>query len=340
MDKKQFCVIMPCYNSELWVKDAIKSVTDQTYPGWKLILINDGSVDSTLDILNENAKSDDRIQVISKENGGYVSAVNLGLNYISGDYFLFLGSDDSLDVNLFENLNAAIEQLDFDPDCIGFRTLKKIDGVIGEKDIFTDFSGVEFENSTTLKRYEDKNPAHAKIFSTRDTSKCFKTELLGKLRYLGKYGIDADGIFSMMFCHRAKSFLSVPCVGYYWTLRSDSVSSSYSIPKNMDRIKNWCIFFEELSELNNDEITRTELFYFNYAADILFKSIKLSMNNRRFVKDAARRMIKVAGEIYPGCNLSALKFFANMPVTYVVLRKVKDKIKKLRKRALKYTQRM
>ena len=64
---------MPCYNSELWVKNALDSIKNQTYPHWELIVVNDGSKDNTPDILNEYAESDERIKVFSKENGGYVS---------------------------------------------------------------------------------------------------------------------------------------------------------------------------------------------------------------------------------------------------------------------------
>lgn len=79
-----FSVIMPCYNSEDYVRNALDSVVNQTYKNWELIAVNDGSTDHTLEILNEYASADQRVKVFSKENGGYTSAVNFGLEKVGG----------------------------------------------------------------------------------------------------------------------------------------------------------------------------------------------------------------------------------------------------------------
>ena len=99
-----FSIIMPCYNSEKYVDNAVQSIIGQTYDNWELIAINDGSTDRTPEILNNYAEKDARIKVISKDNGGYCSAVNMGLDYVCGTYFLFMGSDDGL-------LESALESI-------------------------------------------------------------------------------------------------------------------------------------------------------------------------------------------------------------------------------------
>ena len=65
----KFSVIMPCYNSEQYVKKAIDSILNQTYGNWELIAVNDGSADSTPEILAEASLKDSRIKVFTKENG-------------------------------------------------------------------------------------------------------------------------------------------------------------------------------------------------------------------------------------------------------------------------------
>ena len=102
--KPFFSIIMPCYNSESYVDSAVQSIIGQTYDNWELIAINDGSTDRTPEILNNYAEKDARIRVLSKDNGGYCSAVNMGLDYVSGTYFMFIGSDDGLSKSALESI--------------------------------------------------------------------------------------------------------------------------------------------------------------------------------------------------------------------------------------------
>ncbi|MBQ8427758.1 MAG: glycosyltransferase family 2 protein [Clostridia bacterium] len=289
MDKPiTFSVIMPCYNSAAYVKNAIDSIKNQTYPHWELIAVNDGSKDETPEILHAYAKEDDRIKVFEKENGGYVSAVNLGLGHISGDYFLFLGSDDTLNVDLFEILFRHLSPLNALPDGIAFRAIKIKDGVFFERDTFSDFDTVAYESNITFKAFCEKHPKHAEIFSCRDTSKCFKTQKLNDLRYFGKYGIDADGIFSSLFYHTCQSFISIPYDGYLWTIRNDSLSSSTSLVKELDRIDNWKLFFERLDEMSlGANITIEALSHISLQCFLLIslcKGFKNAIKYRRFIR--------------------------------------------------------
>lgn len=87
-------IIMPAYNAEQYIHEAIRSVFDQTYPHWQLIIINDGSTDST-----ENrvlAFHDDRITYCRQDNRGVSAARNVGLANAQGEYFCFLDADDAM----------------------------------------------------------------------------------------------------------------------------------------------------------------------------------------------------------------------------------------------------
>lgn len=255
-----FSLIMPCYNSEDYIRDAVDSVRSQTFQNWELIAVNDGSTDSTLEILEQYASEDPRIRIFSKPNGGYCSAINYGLDRVSGEYFLFMGSDDRLSSELFASIHAAMNQTHWD--MVGFRTLRFVDGVTEGVDADTDFDSCVSVDRTTIAQFEVAYPKHARIFFVRDTSKCYRTALLGDLRYFGKYGFDADGIFSMLFSHRAKSFLSVPVDGYYWTLRKDSLSGKPTTAAiDRDRLENWAKFYDRIAQYNPADITATERSY-------------------------------------------------------------------------------
>ena len=266
--KPVFSVIMPCYNSESYVKNAVDSVINQKYTNWELIAINDGSSDNTLAILDEYAKYDQRIKVYTKENGGYATAVNYGLERINGDYLLMMGSDDTLSEQLFFEIVDSIDNKF--PDMIGFRTIRVVDGLNNGLDSYTRFDEYIYKENTSIREFEADYPNEAGIFAVRDTSKIYKKELLGDLRYFGKYGYDADGIFSMLFSHKSHSFCIVPIDGYYWTLRSDSVSAKTSLEIDLDRLNDWKLFYKSVFELEASELTKKEKQYIQYYYMIIY----------------------------------------------------------------------
>ena len=261
-DKKPlFSIIMPCYNSEDYVDRAIQSCINQTFNDWELIIINDGSKDNTLNIINSYVSQDSRIAVFSKENGGYVSAVNYGLDRIKGKYFMLLGSDDEISLTLFADIYNYI-QYEEQPDLIGFRTLIKNDDASTSVDKYSNFTTIARGYNSDVKSFSLQYPEQSNIFFTRDTSKLYKTALLGSLRYFGKSGMDADGIFSMMFSHKASSFLCVPVLGYIWYLRSESLSGrKKDYPTQIDRIENWIKFGNEIINMEPSLITGQEKYY-------------------------------------------------------------------------------
>lgn len=105
MNSKIVSVIMPVYNTEQYVREAIQSVLEQTYINWELILVNDGSTDDSLKICLEYQLMDKRIRVIDLPHGGVSRARNAGLKAVSnGEYVSFLDSDDTWERTFLEEL--------------------------------------------------------------------------------------------------------------------------------------------------------------------------------------------------------------------------------------------
>ena len=88
-------VIVPVYKVEKYLHRCVQSILNHSYKNWEAIFVNDGSTDSSLTILQEYAKKDDRIRIIDKKNGGPSSARNAGLDALQTDFFAFADSDDS-----------------------------------------------------------------------------------------------------------------------------------------------------------------------------------------------------------------------------------------------------
>jgi len=87
-------IIIPAYNAERFIAETIDSVISQDYPDWELLIVNDGSTDSTKSIIDTYAKRDERITTIHKTNSGVSDSRNTGIKHAKGDYIFFLDADD------------------------------------------------------------------------------------------------------------------------------------------------------------------------------------------------------------------------------------------------------
>ena len=101
-------IIIPIYNAEKYIERCIESIQKQTYSNLDIILVNDGSTDSSALICDKYANTDKRIQVIHKENKGAYEARNTGLKLAKGEYIAFVDSDDHIHPDMISSLYQAI----------------------------------------------------------------------------------------------------------------------------------------------------------------------------------------------------------------------------------------
>ena len=122
MEKDIISIIVPIYNSELYIEECIKSLINQTYNNIEIILVNDCSIDKSIDICNEYKKTDDRIQIINnEENMGVSFSRNKGLDIASGSYVMFLDSDDYFDSDYIERMYNSVIKNKCEMGVSGFR---------------------------------------------------------------------------------------------------------------------------------------------------------------------------------------------------------------------------
>ena len=100
-------VIVPVYNVETYLEECVNSIINQTYSEIEIILVDDGSTDSSGTICDLISQRDDRVRVVRKQNGGLSSARNAGIEIAKGDYFLFVDSDDIIANTMIEGLTTA-----------------------------------------------------------------------------------------------------------------------------------------------------------------------------------------------------------------------------------------
>ncbi len=121
----RFSIIVPVYNAAGFLSATVDTVLSQTFADWELLLIDDGSTDGETGALCDRiAESDARIRSFHKPNGGAGDARNFGIDRASGEYLVFLDSDDFFEPQALEVLQKAVSDSGADVCCFGFTILR------------------------------------------------------------------------------------------------------------------------------------------------------------------------------------------------------------------------
>ncbi len=128
MNNELISIIVPIYNTEKYLHECLDSILNQSYINFEVLLINDGSTDSSGTICQEYVERDSRFRYFEKDNGGVASARNLGLERSEGTYITFIDSDDWVEFKYLEVLYTALKENDTD---VAISTYKRFaqDGV-------------------------------------------------------------------------------------------------------------------------------------------------------------------------------------------------------------------
>ena len=105
----KFSIIIPVYGVEKYIDKCLKSVLDQSYKNYEVIVVNDGSPDNSQEIIDKYVELDNRFKTYSKKNGGLSDARNFGVQYATGDYIIFIDSDDYIEEDLLLNVSKCAE---------------------------------------------------------------------------------------------------------------------------------------------------------------------------------------------------------------------------------------
>ena len=120
-----FSIIIPVYNVAGYLEKSISSIKNQSFSDFECILIDDGSTDNSPTICDELVKNDSRFHVIHKKNEGVAVARNIGIEKSSGEYILFLDSDDTFELNLLENIFNETKKEFYDIVVFGYKRIRE-----------------------------------------------------------------------------------------------------------------------------------------------------------------------------------------------------------------------
>ncbi len=226
-----FSIIMPVYNSERYIKEAIESVLNQNFNDFELIVIDDGSRDKSLDIINTLASHDSRIKVlINQEQKGVSFSRNRGLRYCSNSYVLFLDSDDLLPHYALKTYYTVIKKTNADIVFSKLSTnMNKIRAEVQPKihiQLFNQYKAIKYYlNFRKLSGY-----AGAKVY---------RKEILSNTFFMENVNYGEDGIFNYAALQNAQIIAYIDLDTYIYRVRNGSLTgrnSGYGI-KNLNSFK-------------------------------------------------------------------------------------------------------
>lgn len=201
-NKTTISVIMPVFNAEKSLKKSVDSVLDQSFKELELIMIDDGSTDSSGKICDDYALVDKRIKVIHQKNSGVSNARNTGIKVAKGEYIIFLDSDDEMDLNLIEDNLKIIEKYNSDVLIFNFRYSfpdHSIDNEYTQDGVFFGDDKKFFDEK--IEKVVEKELMNA------PWNKIIRRDLIqkNKLVFDERFSIFEDAIFSLSVCANAKT---------------------------------------------------------------------------------------------------------------------------------------
>lgn len=247
-------IIVPCYNVEKYVEQCVNSMISQDYKNWEGILINDGSTDSTLDLIKSIKEKDDRIRVFSQENSGLSATRNKGIEHSNGVFIFFLDSDDVLDNRAIQTLVSAASNHDI---VTGITVSSKIEGENIEKisHLYPPRKGnVVFENN----HFEVLITAMESALTPVAQNRLYRKEFINKNNLRFKNGIlheDELWFFETMLFARNVKYIDQETY-FYRTDNQDSITKNVG-NRNLDSyLEILEIIFEKYYINNTDNNTK------------------------------------------------------------------------------------
>lgn len=218
--KYKISVIVPCYNSEKFLKETLDNLLGQTLKEIQIITVNDGSTDSTADILADYASKDSRILSVYQDNAGVAAARNNGMQYIEGKYTIFADSDDLMSVDALETLYNHLEE-------------KNADVAICRVEYFGYGGNRPHPESEALAILDTIDVYDKRIlWNFLVSNKCYRSSYLkstGVTFPLKRYA--EDGAFCMQVLYKGAKIIGVPNATMYYRKRepADGFSVTQSV---------------------------------------------------------------------------------------------------------------
>ena len=206
-------VIVPIYNADNFLHCCLKSIQQQTFQNWEAILINDGSTDSSKEILDTLAAEEPRFKVIHQKNAGVSSARNKGLDSATAPYITMLDADDYLEPEALEAMHAAMKKYNCGLICCTLRRLFLNGTYETEEAPFSE--GLHLATPSKIYQFAMRSPC----------CKMYRAEIIKKtqLRFPTDVAICEDDVFVVSYWSHIKTFAMIGTPLYNYIQSESSV---------------------------------------------------------------------------------------------------------------------
>ena len=295
-------VIVPVYNTEKYLSRCLDSILNQSFKNIEIIIVNDGSIDNSVKIIEEYQKKfKSQIKFIDKKNGGQGSARNVGIKHASGDFIGFVDSDDFIDLNMYDEMINLAEK-------------NKSDIVICNLKDYYELSNDEKDVDLCLNSDVTINEAILKSVPSV-VNKIYKKELFNNISFNENIWYE-DFPFSISILSKANKINFINKSFYYYFHRTKSTMHNENIKKNLDIIK----AYDEL--INYYKSNKIYEKYKDELDFLLLKEVYISTINR-VVRTSNKRkekrvIISSIRDYYNSFNVSKTKYFNNLSKSYKI----------------------
>lgn len=250
-------VIIPVYNTSKYLEKCINSLINQTYKNLELIFVNDGSTDNSLEILNKYANTDTRIKVVSQKNSGLSQTRNKGLSYATGNYIMFLDSDDWIDtVTCQKAIEASVK---YNADIVMWSYIREYENKSKPTLLFDDKIKIWNKSNVShiykrmigLTNEELQNPEKIDSVITA-WGKLYKKEAIENFTFVDTELIQAeDTLFNILVFSKIKSAVYLPnTFSHYRKNNESSLTYKYKKELPLQRKELFRIIKKHLDETN------------------------------------------------------------------------------------------
>lgn len=237
----KFSIIVPVYNVEDYIIKCLESIYNQTYKNFEVIIVDDGSMDNSTLLIKKYIKDKNNFIYYRKENGGLSDARNYGLKFITGNYLIFIDSDDYINKELLYNLNEEIKKNN--PDIIKFGlNFIKNDNIIEMKK--ENFYNLEV-NEAIDKLLRDELFEPAWFY-------CYKFSFWQKNKFKYTTGkLHEDFGLTPLIIMNSQKISSISYIGYNYVIRDNSIMTSNDEEKLLKKFDDSLYFYEQNIPLIN-----------------------------------------------------------------------------------------
>lgn len=217
-----FSIIIPVYNSYEYLDNCLNTIIKQTFLDFEVILINDGSTDSSLEICNNFAQKDKRFKVVDKKNTGVSDSRNIGIDKAQGDYLVFIDSDDYVEYDFLETIYKHIAEVKYKLDILFF-------GLVNEDEK----KNILFYTKSDYRYFSKQEKSEAITYLVDNDmfgyqcSKVIKSSIIkdNNLKLDTKVNLNEDLLFTCDCFDYIENICIIPICKYHYLHRNQSLSN-------------------------------------------------------------------------------------------------------------------